>query len=254
MLKIFLNTTLSISLLLSSSLANASLITNGSFEELLFADNSLSKGNVHKTNLQNFGNKNSAWDVFYTLPGWITTAGNGIELQKNIVTDSADGQQHVELDSHPRGSSNAVMTQSLDSLIIGAEYLLEFSYKPRTNQLNDNGINVFWYDAATDFNLNMNADLAVDGRSKKHPSWATQSIVLTAQSETMDLSFGAFGKQNSLGGLLDNVSLVQVSDGPVTDIPEPSIFALSLFGFAALIRRQQKIKIKSNAALLIDSK
>ena len=253
MLKAFLNTILSISLLLSSSLANASLITNGSFEELLFADNSISKGNVHKTNLQNFGNKNSAWDVFYTLPGWITTAGNGIELQKNIVTDSADGQQHVELDSHRR-SSNTVMTQSLDSLIIGAEYLLEFSYKPRTNRVNDNGINVFWYDAATDFNLNMNADLAVDGRSRKNPNWAIQSIILTAQSETMDLSFGAFGKQNSLGGLLDNVSLVQVSDGPVTDIPEPSIFALSLFGFATLIRRQQKIKIKSNTALLINSK
>jgi hypothetical protein len=146
------------------------------------------------------------------------------------------------------------MTQSLGSLIIGAEYLLKFSYKPRTNQINDNGINVFWYDAATNFNLNMNADLAVDGTSKKNPNWAIQSIVLTAQSETMDLSFGAFGKQNSLGGLLDNVSLIQVSAGPVADIPEPSVFALSLLGFAALVRRQQKIKIKSNDTILINSK
>jgi hypothetical protein len=254
MLQTLNKTLLTISLLLSSSLASASLITNGSFEELLFSDSSSSQGNVHKIDLQNFGNKNSAWDVFYTLPGWVTTAGNGIELQKNIVTSSAEGLQHVELDSHPRGSSNAVMTQSLGSLIIGAEYLLEFSYKPRTNQLNDNGINVFWYDAATDFNLNMNADLAVDGINKQTPNWAIQSIVLTAQSETMDLSFGAFGKQNSLGGLLDNVSLIQVSAAPVADIPEPSVFALSLLGFAALVRRQQKIKIKSNVTLLIKSK
>ncbi len=239
-------TLLTLSLLLTSSLASASLITNGSFEELLFADNSTVRGNVHQTNLKHFENKKSAWDVFYTLPGWITTAGNGIELQKNIVTHSADGQQHVELDSHPRGSSNAVMTQKLDSLIIGAEYLLEFSYKPRTNQVNDNGINVFWYDAATDFSLNMHADLAVDGRRKQTPNWTVQSIVLTAQSETMDLSFGAFGKQNSLGGLLDNVSLVRVNNNAVTDIPEPSVFALSLFAFALIMRRQQK-KLKCSA-------
>jgi hypothetical protein len=47
------------------------------------------------------------------------------------------------------------MTQSLNSLTIGAEYLLEFYYKPRTNSTNDNGINVYWYDTAIDFDLNM---------------------------------------------------------------------------------------------------
>ena len=233
-------TILSISLLLVSSIASASLITNGSFEELIFTDNSDSKGLVHQTDLQNFANKKSGWDVFYTLPGWVTTAGNGIELQKNIVTKSQDGSHHVELDSHSRGASNSVMTQTLDSLIIGAEYLLEFSYKPRTNERNDNGINVFWYDAATNFNLAMTADFAINGRSKKNKDWTVQSILLTADSETMDLSFGAFGKQNGLGGLLDNVSLVQVSGGPATDIPEPSVFALSMFGFALLVRRQHK--------------
>jgi hypothetical protein len=235
---------LSATFLLSSSIVSASLITNGSFEELLFIDNSNSQGLVHKTNLTSFENKNRAWEVFYSLPGWVTTAGNGIELQKNIVTKSADGQQHVELDSHPRGASNAVMTQTLDSLTVGASYLLEFSYKPRTNQINDNGINVFWYDAATDFNFDMNADYAIDGQKKDSPKWSVQSIVLTAQSDTMDLSFGAFGKQNSLGGLIDKVSLVQVSAGLVANVPEPSMLVLSLLGFAALIRRQQKNQIK----------
>ena len=242
MLKIMSKTILSISLLLVSSIASASLITNGSFEELLFADNSTAKGLVHHTGLQEFANKNNGWDVFYTLPGWVTTAGHGIELQKNIVAKSVDGSNHVELDAHLRGASNSVMTQTLDSLTIGAEYLLEFSYKPRTNKKNDNGINVFWYDAATDFDLDMTADFAINGSSKKNKDWTVQSILLTAQSETMDLSFGAFGKQNGLGGLLDNVSLVQVSNGPTTDIPEPSVFALSMFGLALLVRRQHKKK------------
>lgn len=241
MLQTLNKTLITLSLLISSSVANASIITNGSFEQLTFADNSTSRGLVHKTNLKTFENKNSAWDIFYALPGWVTTAGNGIELQKNVVTNSVEGKNHVELDSHKNGSSNSVMTQSLDSLTIGAEYLLEFSYKARTNHKNDNGINVFWYDANTDFNKNMIADFAINGRSTQNPNWSLQSVLLTAQSETMDISFGAFGKQNSLGGLLDNVSLVKVSNGPVADIPEPSVFALSLLGFAALARRQYKI-------------
>lgn len=240
MLQIVKKTLLTLSLLITGSIANASLITNGSFEQLMFADNSTSQGLVHNTNLQSFENKSSAWDIFYALPGWVTTAGNGIELQKNVVTSSFEGKNHVELDSHKNGSSNSVMTQSLDSLTIGAEYLLEFSYKARTNHKNDNGINVFWYDASTDFNKNMTADFAINGRSKQSPNWSVQSVLLTAQSETMDLSFGAFGKQNSLGGLLDNVSLVKVNNGPVAEIPEPSVLALSLFGFAALAWRQYK--------------
>jgi len=235
---------LSAALLVSSSVVSASLITNGSFEELLFIDNSNAQGLVHNTNLLNFENKHKAWDVFYSLPGWVTTAGNGIELQKNIVSKSADGQHHVELDSHPRGASNAVMTQTLNSLTVGATYLLEFSYKPRTNQTNDNGINVFWYDAATNYNFDMNADFKINGKKKNNPKWAVQSIMLTAQSDTMDLSFGAFGKQNSLGGLIDNVSLVQVSAGLVASVPEPPMLLLSLLGFFAIIFRQQKSHIK----------
>ncbi|KGJ91453.1 hypothetical protein [Colwellia psychrerythraea] len=240
MLTTLKKTIITLSLLVTGSIANASLITNGSFEQLMFADNATSQGLVYHTNLKTFENKNRAWDIFYALPGWVTTAGNGIELQKNVVTSSFEGENHVELDSHKNGSSNSVMTQSLDSLTIGAEYLLEFSYKARTNHKNDNGINVFWYDASTDFNKNMTADFAINARSKQSPNWSVQSVLLTAQSETMDLSFGAFGKQNSLGGLLDNVSLVKVNNGPVAEIPEPSVFALSLLGFAALARRQYK--------------
>ena len=239
MLKILFNTTISASLLLVSSVASASLITNGSFEELVFSDKSTTQGVAHHTKLQSFANKNSAWDVFYTLPGWVTSAGKGIELQKNVVAHSAQGNHHVELDSSGR-SSNSVMTQTLESLTIGAEYLLEFSYKPRTNKKNDNGINVFWYDAGLDFDLTMTADLAVDGENKTSPDWQVKSIKLIAQAETMDLSFAAFGQQNSYGGLLDNISLVQVNNSNATSVPEPSTLALSLLGFAALVRRHQQ--------------
>ena len=177
--------------------------------------------------------------VFSTLPGWETSFGNGIELQKNVVTRSQDGSHHIELDSHPRGASNTVMTQTLDSLSVGANYLLEFYYKPRTNNTNDNGINVFWYDSAINFHINMLADFSTDSTRNLTPNWALQSVMFTAQAQSMDLSFGSFGRQNTLGGLIDNVSLTQVASKNATTVPEPSMLVLFLIALGFLAARQR---------------
>jgi len=221
-----------------SSLVNASLIINGSFEEITFPDSSTSTGYIFNTDLQSFENKKRAWDIFQSIPGWRTTYGNGIELQKNIVTQSQSGQYHIELDTHKKGVSNAVMTQSVDSLITGSDYLLEFYYKPRTNKTNDNGINVYWYDADVDFNINMEEIYAVDSTNSETPTWEKQSIIFTASSSVMDLSFGAFGNQNTLGGLIDNVSLIKV--------PEPTVLSLFLVGLVSLLIRQRKTLAQRN--------
>ena len=220
------------SLITMSSFVNASLIMNGSFEETTFSDNSISNGQVFNTNLKSFESRNRAWDVFKVLPGWSTSFGNGIELQKNVVTQSQNGQNHIELDSHQKGSSNAVMSQSINSLVIDSDYLLEFYYKPRTNKTNDNGINVFWYDAAIDFDISMEEIYAIDSNRSKTPTWEKQSTIFTASSNVMNLSFGAFGNQNTLGGLIDNISLIKV--------PEPSVLSLFLLGLVGLFIRQRK--------------
>jgi hypothetical protein len=247
MLKIISSAILSLSVLTLSSAASASLITNGGFEQLTFKDNSKSYGAVKKTSLTSYQYKGSAWDIFYTLPGWITTAGNGIELQKNVVTKSQQGTNHIELDSHLKGRKNTVMTQSVNSLTVGTDYLLEFYYKPRTNTKNDNGINVFWYEQETKFNFGMDTNLVADSTKGLTPDWILKSVKLTAKSESMNLSFGAFGKQNSLGGLIDNVSLVEINNIPATEVPEPSLFALSLLSFGLLVRRHhKKVSIKAS--------
>jgi len=236
----------------------ASLITNGSFEQVTFEDNSTAHGVIFNTDLQAFDTKRKGWDIFRMLPGWVTSYGNGIELQKRVVTKSQDGNHHVELDSHIKGSSNSVMTQSLDDLIIGADYLLEFYYKPRTKRKNDNGINVFWYNAAVDFNISMDAILSVNDTKKNTKKWSSKSIILTAQSTSMDLSFGAFGKQNTRGGLIDNISLTHLSSnkGPenitqqnvsnpaVTSVPEPSVLVLFGAGLVMLIMHRRKYATK----------
>ena len=231
---------LSFAILSVSTLVNATLITNGSFEQTSFENGSTATGAIFKTDLQDYETKNKAWDVFTQLPGWVTSYGSGIELQKNVVTKSYHGSNHVELDSHPKGSSNAVMTQTLKSLVVGDEYLLEFFYKPRTNNQNDNGINVFWYDAAIDFNIDMDAVFVADGTRGLTPNWVHQSVSFTAQAQSMNLSFGAFGKQNTLGGLIDNVSLNSVSFDRATSVPEPSMLMLFLSSLALFMFRSKK--------------
>jgi hypothetical protein len=230
------NILLFISFIGLSSISHASLITNGSFEELTLSDDSTSKGVVFGNELHTFENRSRAWDVFSVLPGWKTSYGNGIELQKNVVTKSQDGLHHVELDSHKRGSSNSAMTQTLNSLTIGADYLLEFYYKPRTNNNNDNGINVYWYDTAVDFDLGMEAVLKSDSTRRLTPNWILQSVSFQAKKESMNLSFSSVGRQNTLGGLVDNVSLEQV-----TAVPEPSMFVIFLTAITLIFVRQRKL-------------
>lgn len=225
---------LTLSLTCLTSFANASLIINGSFEQTTYDDNSVVSGSIYNTDLHTYDSANGIWDIFSSLPGWTTSAGNGIELQKGIVSQSQDGSNHVELDSHA-GVSNSVMTQTINSLTVGQNYLLEFYYKPRTTLLNDNGINVFWYDAAEDFSINTDAALVVDSTINLTPDWALQSILFTVEAESMNLSFGASGIQNSLGGLIDNVSLKQS-----TAVPEPSMIMLFLTALAFLVVRKQK--------------
>ena len=238
------NILLSFSLVTLSTFAHASLITNGSFEDIVFTDSTISTGAVSNIHLHTFKNRSHAWDVFSILPGWKTSYGNGIELQKNVVTKSQEGLHHIELDSHMSGSSNSAMTQTLQSLTIGADYLLEFYYKPRTNNNNDNAINVYWYDADVDFDLGMEAVLKSDSTRKSTPNWALQSVSFKANKESMNVSFASFGRQNTLGGLVDNVSLEQINIGGITAVPEPSILILFLTAVTLLFVRQRKL-IKS---------
>jgi hypothetical protein len=227
-------------IMLFCTTVNASLIENGSFEWLLFENNSNSKGLVHQISLNTF-HQNNGWDIYEKLPGWFTSYGHGVELQRNIVTDSAHGNHHIELDSHPNGASNSVITQTINFLDINAEYLLEFSYKPRTNINNDNGINVFWSDLTQDFDINSDAIFSIDNTRNEQKKWQVQSVILTAEENTMNLSFGAFGIENTLGGLIDYISLVKISDARTTSVPEPSILLIILLPLFFLLRRKHNL-------------
>ena len=191
--------------------ANASVITNGSFESSV-------------------GLNNGQWGVFNSIDGWYTSDGSGIEIQRNTVTTAQDGSQYVELDSH-NGSSNSSMSQDLFGLTVGQTYQLDFWYKARTGATNDNGINVSWGESPdlSPFTYAFN----VDGIAPM--PWTLVTGFLTATAAEMTLTFSATGNENTLGGFIDNVSLKAAS------VPEPATIALlglGLLGFASRRRKQ----------------
>ncbi|ARU58037.1 PEP anchor domain-containing protein [Oleiphilus messinensis] len=189
-----------------ASQAQATLITNGDFENLQLSGNS--------------------WGVFSSIPGWQTTLGSGIEVQRNTIVQAQSGQQYVELDAY----NNSAITQGIDTLL-GETYLLSFYYMPRTNNgNNDNGLGVFWDNFDKDYS-NFDPSHEVfqieDITHLQQPSWTQFTLELTATSDFMALSFGGQGANNSLGAFIDNVELTHV-------VPEPGTLALIGLGIAGI--------------------
>jgi len=199
-----------LALLGSASLANASLLTNGDFE-------------------QDLGLSGSQWGIFGGLDGWGLVSGPGIEVQHNTIVGAFSGDQYVELDS----TGNSAMVQMISGLTPGADYTLNFWYRPRTNNGgNDNGIDVYWDESGMS-----NLVLSLAGFTTGNSSgWLGQELTLTASSDSMYLGFAASGNDNSFGGFVDAVSLSR-------EVPAPATTALFGLGLAALFagrrRRQQ---------------
>lgn len=196
--------------LAASGAANANLISNGSFE-----NNPLGSG---------------SWSVYSGLPSWNVYQGAGIEVQRSgTVVDAQDGNYYVELDSHG-DNSNTFITQQVNGLTVGGDYNLSFFYQARTdNGMNDNGIDVYWGGPTED-----DVDLIFGIENKKASEmngWEQYILTLQATAETMFVGFNADGKENTLGGFIDNVTLTQA--------PEPSTLALLGLGLVAFgIRRK----------------
>ncbi len=208
--------------------AQATMLTNGDFE----APASGYGSTFTRTWDQ------SGWNIWDTLPGWSTLSGPGIEVEKSgVVTTSQSRGHHVELDSHGGHNTNSAMYQTL--YLTKGNYDLSFWYFARTNNArDDNGIFAGIADATDPFSYTGFYDTVSKTRKMAGNKWEeiNWSFAITDAAD-YNLTFGAFGLDNSLGGLIDNVSLNRAAN----PVPEPAtafLFGLGLLGLTGIARKR----------------
>ncbi len=209
------------SLIAASPVSAAQYLANGDFE---MVDGRI--GIVRNNALDSLDS--GRWDVYDTLPGgWYTSDGAGIEVQHSgTVVNAYSGNHYVELDSHPGPDSNSSM--SIDLVLEAGDYALDFMYFPRTSELGDNGISVLFDGLEV---------LSVDGFRQSGTAWeqfALELLGLSAGDHT--LTFTAFGRENTLGGFLDKISLE--GPGPSNAVPEPSAALVYSIGLLVIARKR----------------
>lgn len=128
--------------------------------------------------------------------GWRVGDGPGIEVQNRIFGPGANGNQYVELDSD--GPSSMWRTVATTP---GTTYILKFYYKERPDIPGpDNRINVWW-----------NNSLVVDLPRSAPANWTLYTFNVTATGSSSTLTFSDASVNDSLGGLLDAISLCEPS-------------------------------------------
>lgn len=158
--------------------------------------------------------------------GWLVTGGPGIEVQNGHVGGATAyaGNQKVELDSHGGQNTNSSMEQSV---VLGAgTYEFSFAYYGRTG---DEGTNGIGYSLAPGV-LGVSSVTGVNA-----DGWQIISHIFSLDAETnVTMAFWADGKDDTLGGYLDDV---RISAVPLP--PAMLLFGAALAGLGWLGRRRK---------------
>ena len=187
-------------LAVSAGTQAASLLVNGSFE-------STTQGS-------------GSWAVYNSVSGWTTTFGPGIEIRNNVAGTAQDGNNFVELDSHP-SPGNSWMAQTFNSpgatLDVSYWYAARSGTGPATNGIEVwlNGLNVGGMFSPGDTGLGSN-----------NTAWTLYTATLLGVAGSNTLEFRAVGTADTYGGSLDNVR--------VEAVPLPGSLGLLGAGLAAL--------------------
>ncbi len=236
--------TITLSFLLSVFTAQADLLNNGDFQT--------PGGTTPAIGLVNGGTNGNltpigGWDVFNNIPGW--TGGTwGVEVQGDGDVASG-GNQWAELDTNgynltenqsPYFGYNSSMQQDYTAASSGV-YKITFDYKIRTDR-------ALWFDhdnmegGVSTFAIGVFVDGADQGVIDD-PSASTWTMKMSntfslSAGEATTIKFVALGWADSFGGLLDNISIQQVSG---SQVPEPGTFVLVGLGLvgAYFIRRRR---------------
>ena len=197
--------------------STVNLVTNGSFEDT--------------------PDFNGSWRVFQgsDLNGWEVQSGAGVEIQTNSVggvLDTPWGTNYVELDSHngnggaSTGPTNSAIGQ--DIFLTAGRYLMSFYYSPRVNTFgtDTNGID---YSIA-----GVSGSASGPNGEFAFGEWTLVEETFTIVSDgTYQLRFEATGGEETLGGLVDNVSLTAVP------LPAGMLLLMTAIGGLGIARRRK---------------
>jgi hypothetical protein len=172
--------------------ASANLITNGDFETVSSIAPLSGTGGA-QVSLDAL--KQGQWSIYESLPSWTSTNTSlGIEVQYGLSSvQSGNDSRYVELDT----TANSGMVQTISGLLSGTTYELSFQYFSRTG------------DASSAINVLLGGTSLLTAYYDQK-IWTTFSETFVYDGEStaqFALSFLADGSSNSLGGLIDNVSL-----------------------------------------------
>jgi VCBS repeat-containing protein len=121
--------------------------------------------------------------------------GNGVEIgsEGTYITGGSGTNQVIELERNDGDASNLFTTISADA---GETFVVQFQYSPRSGQESNSGIDVFW------------GGVKVGTLTGSTAGLTTYTYTLPADAAgNYTLEFRATDS-NSLGGLLDNISVV----------------------------------------------
>lgn len=175
-------------LLLCTSPSMANLLVNGGFEQ-------------HEVQ--------GSWAIYDAIPGWTLEAGPSIELQRGVGGWSAyEGEQWIELDSDESGPGGGWFEGELGSTTVsqdiateaGRSYLLGFAFSPRPG-VEDNHLLVEFAGEAV-------FEATTSGVGLGDTQWEYYELIVTASSDLTTLRLSDLGISDTLGTLVDGVSLI----------------------------------------------
>ncbi len=151
---------------------------------------------VQNGSFENPGLRDGSFQILPRLPGWDVRGGGGVEVQAGTLGRAADGRQYVELD----GNAPTTIRQTLRTRP-GQAYELRLWYAARPGTgVDDNHLVVR-------FGGERVAQVRADGQGRRDIQWVELRVRVVATGRQTQLVLRDRGTANSLGTLVDGVSV-----------------------------------------------